>query len=139
MFQSIDKIENPSLLPPLTLAIVGDSVYDLYFKNRLIALKTMPCGRIHTLAIGYVRASAQSDAIRILEPELTEEETAVYHRGRNAKPSSVPKHADISEYHRATGLEALIGYLYLKGNENRLDYLLDRIYQILTDQKMQEI
>jgi ribonuclease-3 family protein len=134
MFQSIDKIENPSLLPVLTLAIVGDSVYDLYFKSRLITLKTMPCGRIHTLAIGYVRASAQSYAIRTLEPELTEEETAVYHRGRNAKPSSMPKHADVSEYHRATGFEALIGYLYLKGEQGRIDYLLDHTYQIITEQ-----
>lgn len=134
MFQSIDKIENPSLLPALTLAIVGDSVYDLYFKSRLISLKTMPCGRIHTLAIGYVRASAQSYAIRILETDLTDDEEAVYHRGRNAKPSSMPKHADVSEYHRATGFEALIGYLYLKGETDRIDYLLDRTYQILTEQ-----
>ena len=134
MFQSIDKIENPSLLPALTLAIVGDSVYDLYFKSRLISLKTMPCGRIHTLAIGYVRASAQSYAIRILENDLTDDEEAVYHRGRNAKPSSMPKHADVSEYHRATGFEALIGYLYLKGEMDRIDYLLDRTYQILTEQ-----
>ena len=134
MFQSIDKIENPSLLPALTLAIVGDSVYDLYFKSRLISLKTMPCGRIHTLAIGYVRASAQSYAIRILENDLTDDEEAIYHRGRNAKPSSMPKHADVSEYHRATGFEALIGYLYLKGETDRIDYLLDRTYQILTEQ-----
>ena len=134
MFQSIDKIENPSLLPALTLAIVGDSVYDLYFKSRLISLKTMPCGRIHTLAIGYVRASAQSYAIRILETDVTDDEEAVYHRGRNAKPSSMPKHADVSEYHRATGFEALIGYLYLKGETDRIDYLLDRTYQILTEQ-----
>lgn len=131
MFNSIDKIERPTLLPSLTLAIIGDTVYDLYFKNRLITKQTMPCGKIHTEAIRFVKASAQAEAIGQLESSLSEEEDAVYKRGRNAKSQSVPRHANLGDYHMATGFEALIGYLYLSGRYERIDEILNKTYEIL--------
>jgi len=131
MFNSIDKVERPSLLPALTLAIIGDTVYDLYFKNRLITQKAMLCGKIHTEAVRFVKASAQAEAIKEIEPSLTEEEDAIYKRGRNAKSQSVPRHADLGDYHMATGFETLIGYLYLSERYERIDELLNTTFNIL--------
>lgn len=87
----------------------------------------MPVARLHHRAVGVVCAGAQSDAVGILEPILTEEELDIYKRGRNANGHHVPKNADPAEYRRATGLEALFGYLYLKGENDRIRFLYQEI------------
>jgi len=92
----------------------------------------MPCGKIHTEAVRFVKASAQAQAIKEIEPTLSEEEVAVYKRGRNAKSQSVPRHADLGDYHMATGFETLIGYLYLSERYERIDELLNRTYDIIS-------
>lgn len=138
MFHSIEKIDKPSLLPILSLAVIGDTVYDLYFKNRLLVQEAMPCGKLHVAAVHFVKAAAQAKAIGILESSLSEEEDAIYKRGRNAKPQSVPKHADLGDYHSATGFEALIGYLYLSNQTDRIDELLKETYAILTKKNNEE-
>lgn len=128
------KNENPksrktvSQFSPLTLAYIGDSVFDLCVKERLLHGENVPNGKLHRRAKRYVSAVGQSRAVEILLPLFSEEETAVYKRGRNCEVNP-GKNSDIGEYHRATGLEALIGYLYLCGETERLEELIDIIFR----------
>ena len=119
--------DKPSMYSPLTLAYLGDSVFELYIRYHLLSGGNTPCGKLHRIATHYVSAEAQSSFMAILEPLLTEEEEAIYKRGRNAKSCTVPKHADIIDYKRATGLEALIGYLYLCGRKDRIDEIISML------------
>lgn len=117
---------DPSLLSPLSLAYIGDAVYELYVRNRIISENpNMPAHKLHLRTVKYVKAEAQSRSINAIIEELNEEEEAIYRRGRNAKSYTSPKNADIRDYRRATGFEALMGYLYLMKNEERLNYLMD--------------
>ncbi len=103
---------------PLALAFVGDGVYSLLVRERLLTIANRPVGELHRLAVDAVRAEAQAEAMDRLLPLLTEEEQAVYKRGRNAHTAR-----NSAEYHRATGLEALFGYLYLDGRIERVQQL----------------
>ena len=94
------------LLNPLQLALVGDGVYELFIRNHILHIK----------AIGYVKAKSQATIMHVIENDLTEEESYIYKRGRNAKSATIPKNADVRDYRMATGFEALVGYLYLTGN-----------------------
>ena len=111
---------------PLVLAYLGDAVYELYVRKKLISIANMQVDKLHKAAVGYVKAEAQSEAYRKIEDLLTEQEIAVYKRGRNTK-SAVPKHATVADYRAATGLEALIGYIYILGDTERLDYIMNLI------------
>ena len=122
--------EKPSMYSPLTLAYVGDSVYEVYVRAFLLKNGNLPTNRLHKESIKFVSAEAQSSFMEKLEPLLTEEEEAVYKRGRNAKSYTVPKHAQLIDYKRATGFEALIGYLYLNKNQERIDELMKIIFEI---------
>lgn len=106
---------------PLTLAYIGDSIYDLIIRTVIVERANQPVNKLHKTTIRYVNAGTQAKMITVLEEELTEEEKAVYHRGRNAKSYTSAKNASITDYRKATGLEALFGYLYLL---NRMDRLL---------------
>ena len=90
-----------------------------------LVLANMPVHKLHKAATGFVKAKAQSDLMEKILPLLTEKETAVFKRGRNAKSATSPKNADIVDYRRATGFEALVGYLYIAGKKDRLIELLD--------------
>ncbi len=114
---------NPKQLSPLTLAFLGDAVFELLVREELVLQANMPVGQLHHRAVGVVCAGAQSAAVEILEPLLTEEEVEIYKRGRNANAHHVPKNSDLADYRRATGLEALFGYLYLKGEQERIRFL----------------
>lgn len=116
----------PELLSPLSLAYIGDAVYELYVRTHIMKDENLPVNTLHKTATGYVKAKAQSDIIHHLENELTETELAVYKRGRNAHSHTSAKNADIVDYRHATGFEALIGYLYLSKSEQRLYYLLNK-------------
>lgn len=105
---------------PLTLAYLGDGVYELVVRTILVKKGNCPVNKLHKQASGLVKAAAQSAMMEVLEPELTEEEHSVYKRGRNAHSSTMAKHATMSDYRRATGFEALIGYLYLKEDYRRI-------------------
>lgn len=109
---------------PLTLAYLGDSVYDLLIRTILVKRGNRPVADLHKTASSLVKASAQSRMIGVLEPYLTEEEMSVYRRGRNAHPSTIAKNATMADYRRATGFEALIGYLYLKEEYARITELI---------------
>ena len=111
---------------PLVLAYVGDAVYELYVRKHITKDNNIQVDKLHKKAISIVKSSAQANSFHLIENMLTEEETAVFKRGRNAK-STVPKNSDMSEYKTATGLEALIGYIYLKGDIIRLDEIMNLI------------
>lgn len=122
-------LKKASQYSSLSLAYIGDSVYEVYVRTRVIKEHPdMPANKLHRQSIKYVKANAQSNSIEAIEPELTEEELAVYKRGRNAKSATVPKNADLTDYRRATGFEALIGYLYLNNETERLEYIMEKAY-----------
>ncbi|MBQ7725927.1 MAG: ribonuclease III, partial [Clostridia bacterium] len=100
--------ENPNLLSPSVLAFVGDAVYGLYVRTALADI-SRPSGDLHRLSVTMVKATAQAKAYHVIEPHLTEDETAVLKRGRNFHTASTPKGATKAEYHMATGLECLFG------------------------------
>ncbi len=114
--------ENPDLLSPSVLAFVGDAVYGLYVRTALAEINR-PSGELHRLSVKAVNAAAQADAFSLIEPLLNEKETAVFKRGRNFHTSSSPKSATAGQYHTATGLECLFGWLYLSGRTSRADEL----------------
>lgn len=105
---------------PLTLAYIGDSIYDLIIKTLVLNEGNKPVQKLHKETSGYVQASAQSKMMRILQGILTEEEHGVYKRGRNSKTVSPAKNQSVTDYRRATGFEALMGYLYLKKDWERM-------------------
>ena len=115
---------NPREVSPLSLAYIGDAVYEVYIRTYIMKDTNMPVNKLHKAATSYVKAKAQSDIVMALADKLTEEETAVYKRGRNAHSYTSAKNADIVDYRRATGFEALIGYLYLSGEKERLEEIV---------------
>ena len=116
---------NPSQLSPLTLAFVGDAVFDLFVRERLVCLANRPVNRLHSLAVSLVKASSQARAAKKLSEKLSEKELSVLKRGRNAHTNHKAKNASESDYHYATGLEALFGFLYLSGESDRLRELFE--------------
>jgi ribonuclease-3 family protein len=110
-------------VPALGLAYIGDAVFELMVRSWLCAEKRVTAREMHAAAIRRVSARAQASSSRLLPPVLTERETDVFKRGRNARIRSVPRGSTPAEYHAATGLEALFGYLYLKGESARLGEL----------------
>lgn len=124
------------MLNPLQLALVGDAVYEVFIRNYILSKNTeLLAHKIHVKAIGYVKAKAQSDIIVSLEKDLTEEEIAIYKRGRNTKSYTVPKNADVRDYRAATGFEALVGYLYLINDKKRLEFVLNKSIEIINNSK----
>lgn len=113
------KLKNPQVL-----AFIGDAVYSLYVRNLIVLNSEGKSGELHKLTTKYVKAKSQSDTIEKVLPILTEKETDIFRRGRNYKTQSVAKNSSVQEYHRATGFEAVLGYLYLSGQFDRLNEIL---------------
>lgn len=111
-------------LQPLVLAYIGDAVYEVYIRTMLVINKKTNVNMLHKMSIKYVNAKAQSDIIHRIMDKLTQDEQDVVRRGRNAKSATAPKHAEITDYRYSTGYEALIGYLYLTNDIERLKYIL---------------
>lgn len=105
---------------PLALAYIGDAVYDLVIRSLVVAKANRSANELHHMSVKYVKAAAQAKMIDGLLEGLTEEEEAVYRRGRNANPHTVAKNASRGDYRKATGFEALMGYLYLTGQSDRM-------------------
>lgn len=121
----------PRQLSPLVLAYIGDSIYDLVIKTYLLDSKgNMPVNKLNKISSSLVKAQTQSEMIGKIEPMLNETEEGVYKRGRNAKSYTSAKNATIGDYRRATGFEALMGYLYLSGEYTRM---LELIKAALTE------
>lgn len=105
---------------PLVLAYIGDGVYELVIRTLVVEKGNRQVNKLHRQASRLVKSQAQSAMVEILMPMLTQEEAEIYHRGRNAKSYTVAKNASVGDYRRATGFEALLGYLYLKDDMPRL-------------------
>lgn len=111
------------LYSPQALAFLGDAVYEILVRERIVHRANMPVNKLHLQAVEQVRASYQSKAYAVVEPVLTEEELAALRRGRNISSIKPPKNGTMQDYRRATGLECLFGYLYLKGEIQRINEL----------------
>ena len=120
----IERPADPLSLPALTLAYLGDTVYDLYVRTTLAETLHLPMRALHLEAAKHVCAAGQANAYRRMADRLTEAEQAAFRRGRNAHSGTVPKHADVRDYRVATGLESLLGYLYLRGEDERIGELM---------------
>ena len=105
---------------PLTLAYIGDAIYDLVIRTVVVERANRPNGDLHHISVKYVNAGAQAKMIEALQDKLTEEEQSVYRRGKNSKPHTMAKNATPADYRKATGFEAVMGYLYLKGETERM-------------------
>lgn len=126
----IERPADPLSLPALTLAYLGDTVYDLYVRTMLAENLRLPMRALHLEAAKHVCAAAQAAAYRRIADTLTESEQAAFRRGRNAHSATVPKHADVRDYRVATGFEALLGHLYLLGEDERIGELMRLALQI---------
>lgn len=111
-------------MSPLTWAYVGDAVYELYVRVNLVNSTNMKPHKLHIESIKYVRAGAQAEILKKIEDKLTEKEKEIVKRGRNAENHHLPKNATVHEYMYSTGFEALIGYLYLTKQDDRLKEIL---------------
>lgn len=120
-------MENVNLLSPSVLAFVGDAVYGLMVRTRLAEVNR-PSGDLHSLSVKYVSAVAQAEAFKKIEDTLTEKEMSVFKRGRNFRTANTPKSATSGEYHTATGLECLFGFLHLTNQNDRIQELFNIIW-----------
>ena len=126
-FISVDSRE----IQPSVLAYIGDSVYELYARCHVAARSASQSGKMYKKTIGYVSAEAQAHAVRELMPELDEEETSYFTRGKNSNPPTRSKNASPVDYMYATGFEALIGFLFLDNRGDRLEYIINRTFEII--------
>lgn len=114
---------------PLSLAFMGDGVLELLVRQHLVERSRLLPGKLHAEAVRYVSARSQFLEMKLLEPMLTEEEHAVFRRGKNANKATVAKHASVEEYRTSTGFECLLGWLYLKGRNERIMELMDVMWR----------
>ena len=118
---------------PLTLAFLGDAVYELFVRDMIVGRGQRPAKALHKDKVRYVNAKAQARVAAAIEPMLDETEADMMRRGRSTRVGSSAKNASLSDYHRATGLEALCGYLYMTGASDRLRELLERGFEVLDE------
>lgn len=116
-------------MSPLTWAYIGDAVYELYIRQHLIETTNLKPNKLHKEAIKFVKAGAQAEILEKLQDILTDEEKEIVRRGRNTQNHHLPKNSNVRDYSYATAFEALIGYLYLSKQEERLQQLLKIIIQ----------
>lgn len=119
-------------IPTLNLAFIGDGVYDLLVREYLVKNSSSHVGELNKLKVSMVNCKSQAEYVKLLVDELTDEEADIYKRGRNTKVNSASKHSTLSDYHAATGLETLFGWLYLKGRTERINELFSLIIKLST-------
>lgn len=128
MFRFGEKMEKTkaNCVNPVVLAFVGDAVYSLFVRERLAFVNDGKAGELNKLAVKEVNAQAQAEFIKELLPSLTEDELAIFKRARNAKKTTRAKNASVADYNLSTGFEAVLGFLYMTGNTERLDFILNK-------------
>ena len=119
--------EDVELMSPLTWAYIGDAVYELYIRNKLINETNLKPHKLHIEAIKYVKAKSQAEKLNEIYEILTDEEKDIVRRGRNTQNHHLPKNSNVQEYMYSTAFEALIGYLYLTKQNKRLKEILDKV------------
>ena len=119
--------EEVELMSPLTWAYIGDAVYELYIRNKLITETNLKPHKLHIEAIKYVKAKSQAEKLNEIYETLTDDEKDIVRRGRNTQNHHLPKNSNVQEYMYSTAFEALIGYLYLTKQNTRLKEILDKI------------
>ena len=118
-------------LNPLQLALIGDGAYEIFIRNHILSNNTsLLANKMHREAIKFVKAKSQANIMYEIQDTLTEEELHIYKRGRNTKSATVPKNADVRDYRMATGFEALVGYLYLINDVERLEYIFNKSIEV---------
>ena len=122
-------IERPADVNALALAYLGDAVFELLVRRHMLLTGSQKVEKLHKRVTAFVNPGSQSRLYSVIEPYLTEEESAVYHRGRNSKSETSAKHQTVADYRRATGFEAVFGYLYLKGDEARITELMTLCFE----------
>ena len=127
MFRLGEKMDRAKAreMNPVVLAFVGDAVYSLFVRERLAFISGKKTGELNKLAVSEVRATAQAEFYARIKGLLTEEEDGVFHRARNAKKPTKSKSATVAEYNVSTGLEAILGFLYIVGDVERLNFILN--------------
>lgn len=127
MFNLNDKLSKNTAkqLSPITLAFIGDAVYTLFVREKIVFEKDLKGSELNRKTSAVVKATAQAKFIDVIMPFLTEEEIEIYKRARNSKKNTRAKSASVVEYNKSTGFEALVGYLYAIGEIDRLNYLLN--------------
>lgn len=131
-----EEVNSPGKMPSLVLAYIGDAVYEVLVRNYLIASGLVKVKQLHKAAVGFVKASAQARFIHALEEILTPEELEVVKRGRNAKSGSPPKNTNIMDYRYGTAFEALFGYLFLTGQQSRMEELFRMITELVKTEQV---
>ncbi len=128
MFKFGQKMDSQKAknLNSIVLAFVGDAVFSLFVREKLTFNSDFKSGQLNKLATAEVKATAQAELLKEILPLFNEEELAIFKRARNAKKTTKAKHASVAEYNASTGLEALIGYLYLIGDYDRINFLLNK-------------
>ena len=123
------EITDVKLMPPLVWAYVGDSVYELFIRTHLVNNTKLNPHKLHVEAINYVKAKAQAEILERIQEYLTDEEKDIVRRGRNAENHHLPKNSNVADYSHATAFEALIGYLYLSKQDERLKEILLKVIE----------
>ena len=118
----------------LGLAYIGDAVYEIFVRSYVLSKGNTAVNKLHKASVGFVSAKAQSRIVHALEDSLTEEEIAVFKRGRNAHSNTSAKNADIVDYRHATGFEALIGYLFICGKHQRIEQLISLAFEFISNE-----
>ncbi len=129
-----DKTGAAEQYSSLVLAFMGDAVFELFVREKLVREANRPVSILHGASSALVKAQTQARMIKKLKNRLTEKEYGIYKRGRNAKSNTVAKNASIKDYRRATGFEALLGYLYLDGQRERLAELMEEAVRLEKDE-----
>lgn len=126
---------SPRECSPLALAFIGDAVYECFIRTKVLIKSNASANTLHKRAVHFVNCHSQCSAIEAFIEKLTDDELAVYKRGRNAKSFTVPKNAEVHEYHAATGFETLIGWLFLSGDDERVCEIMEFAYNYIKNQE----
>jgi len=125
----------PMQVSPLSLAYIGDAVYEVYIRSYIMRSDNMPVAKLHKAATRFVSAKAQAQIVKNIMDDFSEVELSVYKRGRNAHSYTSAKNADIVDYRMATGLEALFGYLYIKKDTKRIEELIAKSIDVINSEQ----
>lgn len=127
----LQKVDEARLMQPAVLAFMGDAVFNLFIRERLILRKKGTSHQLHIYSTEYVKAASQAKITKVIQSSFTEDEAYIFRRGRNAKSTTVPKNADVMDYKYATAFEAVLGFLYLTDQQERLNSLMEQSATII--------